>query len=151
LRDAKMRESNLDSHDYPTAQLSVTKISGLPAQVVDGTTYKVTLSGQMTVHDRPAPVTWTGTASVNKGKLYANATSNVKLSRGAMGPISLAGLVTPSDNATLSINLVALDPSKYSIPTSIAAPKSAPRATTNVSFARDIMPILQANCASCHN
>src|SRR5262249_6826928 len=39
----------------------------------------------------------------------------------------------------------------YSIPTSIAAPKSAPRATTNVSFARDVMPILQANCASCHN
>jgi polyisoprenoid-binding protein YceI len=151
LRDAKMRESSLESHTYPLSQLQVTKISGLPASIANGTTYTFTLSGQLTVHDRPAPVTFTGQATVDKGRLLANATTHVKLSTWGIGPISLAGLVSTSDNATLTLQLTALDPSKYHIPTSIAAPASAPRAPSTVSFANQVMPILQANCASCHN
>ena len=68
-----------------------------------------------------------------------------------IGPISIAGLVSTSDDVTLTMHLTALDPSKFTIPTSIAAPASAPRPKDSPSFASVIMPALQANCASCHN
>ena len=68
-----------------------------------------------------------------------------------IGPISIAGLVSTSDDVTLTMKLTALDPSKFTIPTSIAAPASAPRPKDSPSFASVIMPALQANCASCHN
>ncbi len=67
-----------------------------------------------------------------------------------IGPVSIAGLVSTSDDVTLTMRLTALDPSKFTIPASIAAPASAPRPKDSPSFASVIMPALQANCASCH-
>ena len=50
------------------------------------------------------------------------------------------------------MKLTALDPSKFTIPTAIAAPRVAPRAEGQPVVRRSvIMPMLQANCASCHN
>ena len=69
-----------------------------------------------------------------------------------IGPISIAGLVSTSDDVTLTMKLTALDPSKFTIPTAIAAPRvGAARRTTARRSRRSIMPTLQANCASCHN
>jgi polyisoprenoid-binding protein YceI/mono/diheme cytochrome c family protein len=150
LRDAKMRQGNLDSHDYPLARLSNVKLAALPSHLRDGTKYHFTLSSTLTVHARPRPVDWDVDASVANGKLVADATARVKLSTWNIGPISVAGLVSTSDDATLTMHLTALDPSKYQIPSAIAAPETAKRPKTNVSFARDIKPLLQANCAACH-
>jgi len=151
LRDARMRASGLDSHAYPLADLTVADFAGMPASIVDGTTYHFTMLSQLTVKQTPAAVTWNVTAQVAGGKLTATATANVKMSTWGIGPISIAGLVSTSNNVTLTMHLSALDPSKFKIPTSIAAPASAPHAHDSPSFDRVIMPILEANCASCHN
>jgi polyisoprenoid-binding protein YceI/mono/diheme cytochrome c family protein len=151
LRDARMRASGLDSHDFPYANLTVAALSGMPASITQGTTYRFTMSTQLTVKKTPAAVTWDVDARLAGGKLYATATAKVKMSTYGIGPISIAGLVSTSNDVTLTMKLTALDPSKFKIPAEIAAPASAPRAHDSPSFDKVIMPILQANCASCHN
>jgi hypothetical protein len=151
LRDARMRQAYLDSHDYPLANLTVASLAGLPATITDGTPYHFTMNSQLTVKQTPAAVSWDVNANEAAGKLTATATAKVKLSTFGIGPISIAGLVSTSDDVTLTMQLTALDPSKFTIPMSIAAPASAPRAKDSPSFASVIMPALQANCASCHN
>ena len=150
LRDARMRATSLDSHDYPLAYLTVSGLSGLPGRVVDGTDYHFTIHSQLTVKKTPAAVDWTTVGRVVDGKLTATATAHVKMSTFGIGPISIAGLVSTGDDVTLTIKLTALDPSRFAIPTSIEAPANAARPHYNGSFARDVMPVLAANCASCH-
>jgi polyisoprenoid-binding protein YceI len=138
LRDAKMRESNLNSHEYPLAQLTVSELDGL-------------LKSQLIVQNTPAAVTWRAHASVLDGRLVATATADVKLSTWNIGPISISGLVSTSDDVTLTMKLTALDPSKHSVPTTIAPPDSAPRPKgDSPSFETVVMPLLRSNCASCH-
>jgi polyisoprenoid-binding protein YceI len=151
LRDARLRAAYLQSHDYPLANLTVAGLSGLPASITDGTSYHFTMSSQLTVKKTPAPVTWDADATLADGRLSVAATAKVKMSTFGVGPISIAGLVSTSDDVTLTMKLVALDPSKYSVPTTIAAPASAPRPKDSPSFASVVMPVLQANCASCHS
>jgi polyisoprenoid-binding protein YceI len=151
LRDARMRQSNLDSHDFPLAYLSVVDLTGLPPTIAEGTTYHFTINSQLTVKQTPGPVSWDASADVAGGKLAVTATAHVKMSSFGIGPISIYGLVSTSDDVTLTMKLTALDPSKFTVPTAIAAPPSAPRATASPSFSKVIMPALEANCASCHN
>ena len=68
-----------------------------------------------------------------------------------IGPISIAGLVSTSDDVTLTMKLTALDPSKFTVPTEIAAPARRPATGDSPSFKTSCMPALAANCASCHN
>ena len=151
LRDARMRQANLDSHDFPLAYLSVLDFTGMPATFTEGNTYHFTMNSQLTVKKTPGPVSWDADGSVAGGKLTVTATAHVKMSSFGIGPISIAGLVSTSDDVTLTLRLTALDPSRFQIPTAIAAPASAPRASDSPSFAKVVMPALEANCASCHN
>ncbi len=122
LRDAKMREGYLDSHDYPLAYLTVAGLTGMPASITPGSPTHFKLDSQLTVHKTPAPVTWDVDATVNDGKLTATATTKVKMSTFGIGPISIAGLVSTSDDVTLTMKLTAIDPSKFTVPNQIAAP-----------------------------
>ena len=151
LRDARIREDNLDSHDFPLAQLTVDGLTGLPAAIADGTSYPFTVNSQLTVKNTPHPVAWDATGTVSNGKLVVDATTHVKMSELGIGPISIYGLVSTSDDVTLTLKLTALDPSKFTVPNQIAAPADAPRSGDSPSFAKVIMPALEANCASCHN
>lgn len=151
LRDARIRQDYLSSHDFPLASLTVTKLDGLPASIADGHTYHFTMTSDLTVKKIAKPVTWDVDASVANGKLTANATAHVKLSTWDAGPINLAGLVSTGDDATLTMKLTALDPSKYTVPNAISPPPSARHSGSSPSFKKVVMPALQANCASCHN
>ncbi len=151
LRDAKIRADYLESHDNPLANLTVAGLTGMPSSITEGTSYHFTMATQLTVKKTPAAATWAVDASVAGGKLTATATTKVKMSTFGIGPISIAGLVSTSDDVTLTLKLTALDPSKFPIATTIAAPASAPRPKDSPSFASVIMPALEANCASCHN
>jgi len=150
LRDARIRQDFLASHDVPLAQFTTDSLAGMPASMVDGQTYPFTMTGQMTVHAKSTPVTWNVEAKVDNDRLTATATTQVKMSALGIGPISLAGLVTTGDDVTLTFDLVALDPSKTTVPNQIAAPVSADKSASSPSFKSDVTPILAANCASCH-
>ena len=150
LRDARIRAAFLDSHTYPLARFVTSGLSGLPASLQEGQRYTFTMSGNLTVKTTIAPVTWAVQASVANGQLQATATTTITQSEFRIGPISVAGLVSTSDKVTLTLKLVALDPIRYKIPTSISAPAAAKYTGTGPSFAKSIQPVLAANCASCH-
>lgn len=150
LRDAKMRSDYLQSHEYPLAYLSVGDLSGLPASMVEGRSYHFTLPSQLTVRDTPAPVDWEVDAKVANGKLEATATAEVKMSTWGIGPITVAGLVSTGDDVELTMKLVALDPSQFTVPTTIAPPEDAPRPGGGPSFQEVVLPAMESNCASCH-
>ncbi len=150
LRDARLRAANLSSHEFPLAYLTVTDLSDMPAKFTPGDPTHFKLNSQLTVKKVPAPVTWDVSATLDGGQLFATATTKVKMSSFGVGPISIAGLVSSSDDVTLTMKLTAVDPSKYTVPTAIAAPPDAPRSGDSPSFKTVVMPALQANCASCH-
>ena len=150
LRDARLRASNLESHDNPLAYLTVSDLTGVPATIAPGETAHFKMESQLTIMKTPAPVTWDVTTTLDNGKLVATATADVKMSTFGIGPISIAGLVSTADDVTLTMNLTALDPAKFTVPNAIAAPPDAPRSGDGPSFKEAIMPALQANCASCH-
>ncbi|HVN52006.1 MAG TPA: YceI family protein, partial [Acidimicrobiales bacterium] len=150
LRDQQLRQRYLESKTYPLVTFRTTRLSGLPATVVEGRSYPFTMTGQMTVHGVTAPVTWKVTAKVAGGKLDATATTTVKMSTFGVGPINLAGLVSTSDSVALTFQLHALDPSKYTVPNTIAAPPGVNGSGKGPSFKQDVQPILEQNCASCH-
>ncbi len=150
LRDARLRQDFLQSHDHPLSSFTVTKVSGLPTQLVKGTAYPFTMQGEATVHDVTKPVEWKGTATLGDDGLHAKATANTTLSAFGIGPISISGLVNTKDPVALTLEITALDPTQHAIPTSITGPH-AKQATGGPSFAKEVQPILEQSCASCHN
>ncbi|HEY1737104.1 MAG TPA: YceI family protein, partial [Acidimicrobiia bacterium] len=151
LRDSQIRRFYLGSYTYRFAYLNTTELSGLPATIVDGHTYHFQLLGVLKVKQTQRPVTWDVTGSVANGTLNATATLHVKMSQFGIGPIELVGLVSTGDDVTLTMHLVAEDPSQYSVPTTVPVPAAAHHTGTSPSFKTAVMPILEANCASCHN
>jgi polyisoprenoid-binding protein YceI len=150
LRDQQIRQRYLESKTYPLVTFQTTKLTGLPAKVVDGTTYSFTMSGNLTVHGVTGPATWKVTGKIANGQLDATGTTTVKMSTFGVGPINLAGLVSTGDKVALTLKLHALDPSKYTVPTTIAAPAGANGSGKGPSFKEEVQPILEQNCASCH-
>ncbi len=150
LRDARLRAANLSSHDFPLAYLTVSDFTGMPTTFVPDKPSHFKIQSQLTVKKTPAPVTWDVDATLDGGTLFATATAHVKMSTFGIGPISIAGLVSTSDDVTLTMKLTAEDPSKFTVPTAIAAPPGVPRSGDSPSFKQVVMPALQANCASCH-
>jgi len=150
LRDATIRKSYLASEANPLATFTTTRVTGLPASLTEGTTYHFTLDGDLTVKGVTAPASWAVTGSVQGGKLTATATTTVKMSTYGIGPINLAGFVSTGDAVTLTFKLVALDPSKFTVPDQIAAPASSRGSGSGPSFKTVVAPILASNCASCH-
>ncbi len=150
LRDATIRTSYLDSAKTPLASFATTSITGLPDHLAEGTTYHFTLHGTLTVNGIAAPADWQASGSYSEGKLTATATTTVKMSTFGVGPIELAGLVSTSDTVSLTFKLVALDPSKFTVPDQIAAPADTSAHGSSPSFKTAVAPILENNCASCH-
>jgi polyisoprenoid-binding protein YceI len=150
LRDARLRLDYLESHEHPLATFEVDEISGLKGNLVEGTAQDFTMTGDLTVKDITKPVTFTGTASLEDGALTAKATATAKLSDFDAGPIRIAGMVSTSDAAKLTLKLTAYDPTEHTIATTITGP-DAKEPENTPSFARTVQPILEANCVSCHN
>jgi polyisoprenoid-binding protein YceI len=151
LRDARLRAAYLGSHTYPLARFTATTLSGLPAHLNDGQPYHFQMAGDLTIKTKTAPVVWDVTGQTANGKLTAQATTVIKQSTFGIGPISIAGFLRTGNSVKVTLTLVALNPSKYSVPTQIAAPPGLKPVGVSPSFKAAIMPVLQESCASCHN
>jgi polyisoprenoid-binding protein YceI len=150
LRDARLRLDYLASHQHPLATFEVTKVSGLDGALVEGERHDVELAGDLTVKGITKPATFSGRAGLADGALTAKVATTAKLSDFDAGPINIAGMVSTSDEAKLTIELTAYDPGERTIPTTITGP-DAKEPEGGPSFARTVQPILEANCVSCHN
>jgi polyisoprenoid-binding protein YceI len=150
LRDARIRKDFLESHTYPLATFDLTGISGLSGSLDEGAEATFQIEGNVTIRDQAAPATFDVTASYVDGELTATATTTAKLSRFDAGPISIAGLVTTSDEVKLTLELTAVDPATSDVATEVAVDERVGTGDAP-SFSKDVLPIIEANCASCHN
>jgi len=151
LRDARLRSAYLESYSFPFAVLSHSRLVGLPTKISEGEQYKFELQGDLRIKTTTLPATWAVTARRTSNKLTVTATTTVKMSDYKIGPISLAGMLRTGDEVTLKLRMVALDPNKATISTEITAPPAATQVKNAPSFKTQVLPVLAANCASCHN
>ncbi len=152
IRDERIRHEGLQSNDYPLATLHTTSISGMPAQIVDGTDYPIQLQGDLTVKTTTAPVVFSGTARRENAELQIKVSTQVKLSDYDAGPIRLVGFVSTGDDVTLDIDLVASDPAKLGSQSNLAWQQSQTQTVSGdgPSFKKVVQPILENSCAACH-
>jgi polyisoprenoid-binding protein YceI len=149
LRDKRIRTEYLESQEYPLVKLTNATLSGLPTSITDGTAYTFTIDGDLTVHGTTKPVSWKATATLSGDTLSADATTTVRMSEFGVGPISLIGLVKTGDDVALRLSIVA--PKNFQPPTELTSTRSDATSGGGPSFRHDVLPILQSNCASCHN
>lgn len=151
LRDARIRSDFLESHAHPLAKFVPSGITGLPASIEPGRRYNVELAGDLTIKSTTHPVTWNARVALVGEQLEATATTTVNLSTFGVGPISIAGLVSTSNEAKLTLKLVAVDPTKQDVPTDIANLQQVATSTAGPSFSKAVRPILEKNCVACHS
>ena len=150
LRDARIRSDFLESHQYSLVRFVTDQITGLPASVQVGTRYDVVLTGKLTIKDSTRPVSWKASATLEGDELHVVGDTTVKMSDYGVGPISVVGLVSTSDDVKLRLDVDAADPTKRAIPTNIPDPTGRTTTAGGPSFARAVQPILEQNCAGCH-
>ena len=150
LRDKRIRGDFLDSSEYPMATFEADAIEGLPDSLDGDTTADLQISGDLTVKEVTAPVTFEGTATLTEDLLTANMTGTVLMSDYGIGPINLVGLVRTGDEVELTLDLVA-ERTEIDEPAPSGAVLLLPESDIpEGEFAESVQPIIEARCASCH-
>ena len=106
-RDNFIRNNGLESAKYPQATFKTTAIDGLPAAVNAGDEVSFTMTGDLTVKQTTKPVTWQVTLKLTDQGLTGSASTQIKMSDFAVGPIKLAFLET-EDDVKLFFDFVAM-------------------------------------------
>ncbi len=150
LRDKRIRHDFLESTKFPFARFATTSLDGLPDEIVEGVAYSLTITGDLTVKETTAPVSFTGPVNVSGGVLTAEMTAEILMSEFDVGPISIAGLVNTSDELTLGLNLVADRVAPGSAADEPEAFDPVAAVPPGGEFAATVMPILEKSCVSCH-
>ena len=150
LRDKVLHHEFLESHDHPQVRLQDATVT-LPTDATGTEVDGATLSGTLVVKDVEKPVTWTVDATVDGDTLTATADAKVTMSEFGVGPISKVGLVRTGNDVDLKLKLVAVDGREFTPPTELTLDQvDTENDGEGPSFAKDVRPILENNCASCH-
>ena len=151
LRDKALQHEFLESHEHPQVRLSDATVElggGATADQVSD----ATITGTLEVKGQGRPVEFDASAERDGDVLRITASTTLLMSDLGVGPISKAGLVRTSDEVDVVLDLVARDGRDYSPPVGLAVEEvdASAGATAGPSFDADVRPILETNCASCH-
>lgn len=102
-RDNAIRSNWLESSKYPLATFQVTEVKDFPANPQEGQEISFQLLGDLTIRETTRPVTWQVTATLNGDKLSGSATTKIMLVDFGVTPPSIAGVLTVTDGATLTL------------------------------------------------
>ena len=151
LRDKVLHHDYLESHTNPEVRLDNITVEGPVAAPAPGAPATFTLRGDLTVKQITKPVSFTAEAGRDGDEITATATGTVQLSDFGVGPITKIGLVRTGDDARLTLQLTAVDAADFTPPATVEVrtagdddPVGGP------SYSTQVAPILQTNCASCH-
>lgn len=153
LRDKVIRHEFLESHEHPEVRLDDATVT-LPGSASPTSVKRAAIQGTLHVKGLAVPTTWTASARIEGATLTATATTKVRMSDLGVGPISKAGLVRTGDDMTVTLRLTARDAAGFVPPAVLTARTADPRDPTVggrvPSFSREVAPILEQSCASCH-
>jgi polyisoprenoid-binding protein YceI/mono/diheme cytochrome c family protein len=153
LRDKAISHDHLESHDHPNVRLLDARIVDAPdGPVRDGEPVDVTIEGDLEVKGEREPVTFDATVGLDGDTLTATATATVLMSDYGIGPISKVGLVSTGDEVRLTLRLTAVDADRFTPPglLTVTVADAGSDTADAPSFDDEVRPILEANCASCH-
>ncbi len=157
LRDKVLQHELLESHDHRTVSLMDATLTSAEPLGGEHPRAEVVIEGDLVVKGESHPVTFEGTAGLDGDTLTADATASMKMSDLGVGPINKVGLVQTRDDLAVHLEVVAVDGRRFTPPTGVSlgtiegsGSADPDRATGAPSFAREIRPILEDNCVSCH-
>lgn len=151
LRDKVLRHDALESHHHRYVRLEGIEVA-LPDDVDASSVEGATIEGALVLKDESHPVSFDVDARIEGDTLEATATTTLLMSELGIGPITKVGLVQTSDEVELTLRLVAVDGRSFSPPVGLSFERvESLAAQASPSFANQVLPILEQNCASCHN
>ncbi len=151
LRDKVLHHDFLESHTNPEVRLDNITVEGPLQAPAPGAPAAVTLRGDLTVKGTTKPVTFNAEARRDGDEITATATGTVQLADFGVGPITKIGLVRTGDEARLTLQLTAVDAATFTPPATVEVRTAGDdTATDGPAYSTQVAPILQSNCASCH-
>jgi len=150
LRDKAIAHEYLETHNHRTVSLHDARIVDVDPRTDSEGRRHFGIDATLRVKNVDKPVHFDAVASVDGNELRATARARVKMSDYGVGPITKVGLVSTGNDVTVTLDLVAVDGRDFTPPTGLGTSKVQAAAGKGPSYARDVEPILAANCASCH-
>ncbi|HNR46445.1 MAG TPA: YceI family protein [Anaerolineaceae bacterium] len=105
-RDNAIRQNWLESNTYPLAVFTVTQVQNFPANPQEGQTIPFQLLGNLKIREVTLPITWDVSAMLQGDRLTGTATTNIMLVDFGIEPPSIAGILSVTDGALLTVNFV---------------------------------------------
>lgn len=103
MRDGYVRRRTFDTDKYPNAVFVPRSIQGVPYPLPATGQIGFKLSGDMTIRDVTAPVTWTGYATFNKGQMAGRATTDFTFATFKLAKPKLWRLLSVADKIELEV------------------------------------------------
>lgn len=108
LRDRRIRREYLESSTYPEAVFVPDVGIDFPTLIAQNQETAFAMSGDLTIKEITAPVTWGVTARLDGDVLTGSATTTILMSDYEVGPINIAGLVETADEVVLEFEFIAV-------------------------------------------
>ncbi len=105
-RDNAIRQNWLESNSYPLAVFSVTSVQNFPIAPQEGELIQFQLLGDLKIREVTLPVTWEVAATLQGPRLTGAATTDIMLVDFGIEPPSIAGILSVTDGALITVNFV---------------------------------------------
>jgi len=102
-RDEMIQRRFLESNLFPLAEFVISSIENFPAESANGQLINFTLIGQMTIREMTQPFTFKVEAVLDGQMLTGTATGSLTMSDFGFQPPSIAGILTVSDPAIITL------------------------------------------------
>jgi polyisoprenoid-binding protein YceI len=126
LRDRRIRREFLESSTYPEAVFVPQALTDFPATIAEGAAITFGITGGLTIKETTAAAAWTVTATLEGDLLTGSATTTIRMSEYAVGPINIAGLVETADEVRLEFEFTAVRVTEDGFGQSTAATSTPP-------------------------
>lgn len=104
-RDRFIKRSTLETQTYPTADLTITDVPGLPLPMPSSGTYAFEILGDLTIHGVTRPTTWQANVSFADGGVTGTASTTVLLTDYGMTPPKAGPVISVEDAIRLEIDV----------------------------------------------
>jgi polyisoprenoid-binding protein YceI len=107
MRDGFIKQTTLQTSQYPTAEFVPTRVEGLPSPLPASGQYTFKLTGLQTIHGVQKEVTWDVTATRDGNALNGTATTAFTFGDFGMTPPSARSVISVVDSIRLEVALAA--------------------------------------------
>ena len=106
-RDNFIRENALESNKFPSAEINITSVTGLPWPLPESGEASFQIGGDMTVHGVTQPVSWETSAQFGPSGLRGQSKAIITFDQFGISKPSLFFILSLDDEIRLELDLVA--------------------------------------------